>query len=1044
MSEKAMTGKDVLKRIAPVAISLVLIVLIALIVMSARGCSNQTPRIKDADKVYVKLGNMEITNDRLYTYMKQNYGVAELLRLVDEKLYATETANVKQEDLDKFIIQSVYKVDDLADYKGDAQKEWDTIIDSLLMNNLIKKEDVDTDEEKSVTNTSSNLWNIVRSYYKLQYARREWAKTEYVTKRENDRKKDGKEGLFDTDEIEEYYDENYSGTVNGLFIPFTSEKAALDAMKRFGINTNSTLLGKNGWITESFDYNTAYEIPRSVYLNPTQIYDAFIAMYNEIYAYQGKQIEASDYTKETDLKRSLSNVLTLLSDTVDAKKDDIRGNFELPLTATITGLDEEVSIHWALEENNCLTLGEDGKTVTYQSPSTKTTVKLTANLSLGEGDDKIESSFTYSLTVRTLAEGAEPDELQTWTVEAADLFEIYKFDYEKLEEKDIQLTWDTAGLTEINSTLASYLKYDSSHLKISDSASDFYKSYTMKPVSCGDYYFLMVKFEQTAAPSLEDETVKAEIIEKLTEELLTDNAINEMVYERRYNAGLNIYDRYLEAIYDYQYTYFYETTLKLTDYNKYKDSKKKEKAVIAKFKVGDKEETITADTLFNSLKDKYAVSITIDLINQYRVIDDKTLNQVYNPYTNEIFDKNLLKELLTNEVGNFRKNFELDYFTYSYLSYYGFTPNFPASYGWANFEKDYFGAFNDEELLTNSKFGGSIYTEALEELTKTLYTDLDDVTTPEESDVYKAMKEAYDKWFGLSVINLIVYVDNNYDSNIDTQTDTNDDTSDGFEDTTWTEEQRNLVDELIALLLEKAPETGETTISNQITALVTLYKNASYDLPTAAPTANDTIYSYNYWAKFKNAGLLIKFETSANYTSTSSLVQEFLDELDVMYQAARTLNLEGTFDVPLVSENNVETTYGYHKIIALAIQDPTELPSLSDVILYNLGNEASKYANSTVGYKKERYENAVKKLKDDYDIEYTSEYELDAEVKARIDAWYTNAVTEVSGEDVLSANLIQYLKDNKANIQAENQAEYLRLLDIIVEISERDLENKDK
>ena len=1038
MSEKALTGKDVVKRITPVAIAIVLIAIIALIVSSVKSCSNRKPTIENSDDVYLELGDLKITNDRLYTYMKQNYGTSELLRLVDEKLYAEEMAKVTNEDLDKFIYNSVYSVEDINEFKGDPQDNWEDIIDSLLMNNLINAADVDEESEKDVTNKDSKLWSVVRSYYKLQYARQEWAKQAYLDKVLADRKAEGKEGMFDADQITTRYEEKFTGAVQGIFIPYTSEKAALDAMKRFGINTNSTILTKNGWVTGSLDYNNTYELKDEDYLTPAQVYDALIKMYNEVYAYAGKEITSDCYAESIDVEKSLSNILLQLDDTVNSHKE-IKGNFVLPLTATYSDGTNvtEATIAWSVEGTGevILTLADDKKTVTFTAPTVKTDLKLTAKLSLGTGDDAETLTKNYTITAMPIEE-AEAETI--WTVKEAEAFKTYTFDYEKMEAQNVKVEWTNDELTAVNASVSSYLKYGSTNLKISNVSSDFYKSYTVKPISCGDYFCIMVKFDETAPQSKEELT--SEIEESLKADLLTENATNEMIYKHRQDAKLEIFDAYIEAIYDYQYTYFYETTLKLTDYAKFENSKKKEKTIVARFEVAGQKTEITADQLFNSLKDKYAVSTSVDLINQYQLISNKAYNDIYNPYIAEgTYNKDLLRELLTTEIGGFRKNFELDYFTYSYLSYYGFTPNFPADYGWTNFEKDYFGAFSDEELLTNANFGGSVYSEALDKLTKSLYTGITTEADMTNSDVATEMNKLYNEWYSLNVINLIVYVDANYDSTIDSQTDTDEDT-DGFEDSTWTAAQRALVPELIDLILAKASETGETTLANQITALVTLYKNASYEVPATAPTSSDTIYTYNYWAKFKMAGLLLKFETANSYNNSSELVEEFLDELQVMWNKAKDLGLSGTFELPLISNANVETTYGYHKIAALSMTEASDLPSFKDIEIHELVTEATENIDSTVSYKKDRYDTAVKTLKDKYNIEYVKDYAIDEAIKARIDAWYTPAVTAVSGSDVLSMNLIKYLEENKQNIKPADSTTYFRIFDEIIRVSKKDAE----
>ena len=304
------------------------------------------------------------------------------------------------------------------------------------------------------------------------------------------------------------------------------------------------------------------------------------------------------------------------------------------------------------------------------------------------------------------------------------------------------------------------------------------------------------------------------------------------------------------------------------------------------------------------------------------------------------------------------------------------------------------------------------------------------------------MKEAQEKWYGLKVVNLMVYVDNDFDSEVDTQSDkhTIDDDNYEFETSTWTDEQRALVDELLTKVLELADSTDKSGIYNQINEIVTNYKNAGFEEPLSAPTELDTIYTYNYWAKFKKAGLMLKVESAQDYSNTSSLAEEFLSELETMYKDIKEAGYEGTFDVPYISKNTTETTYGYHKIIALGVTDISKLPSEEDVLIYNLVQKASNNVNATVTYKKEIYNEAVKTLKDKYDIEYKSGYTLDTNIKSRIDTWYTNAVTELSGSDVLSAKFIEYLKDNKGSIVVSgDSAEFNRILDIIIKVSEEDL-----
>ena len=74
------------KKILPVAIGLVLILLIAGGVSLVKKSNDRTPSFKEANSVYVNYGDFKITNDHLYTLMKKDYGVTELLNMVDVKM----------------------------------------------------------------------------------------------------------------------------------------------------------------------------------------------------------------------------------------------------------------------------------------------------------------------------------------------------------------------------------------------------------------------------------------------------------------------------------------------------------------------------------------------------------------------------------------------------------------------------------------------------------------------------------------------------------------------------------------------------------------------------------------------------------------------------------------------------------------------------------------------------------------------------------------------------------------------------------------------
>ncbi len=321
----------------------------------------------------------------------------------------------------------------------------------------------------------------------------------------------------------------------------------------------------------------------------------------------------------------------------------------------------------------------------------------------------------------------------------------------------------------------------------------------------------------------------------------------------------------------------------------------------------------------------------------------------------------------------------------------------------------------------------------------------------EATDLYKAMKEKFDSWYGLNVVNLIVGIDTNYDGNFEQQSEKDEETG-VFAQTDWTQEQKDLAVELMNLvqtLLPQTAQSGKTAVYDQLTELVKVYNESSnlYD-PNAVPTADDTIYTFNYFAKYQQAGLVLKLESSQAYDSSSSLVEEFLDALSNIYKVAKAQNASDTFEAPYTA--TCETVYGFHLIYATSFKAQTELPTIEDIKLYNAIQDAKNNADATLDHKKAIYDEAVKQIKELTGDDYDSEYAIDSDVETKITTWYTPAVTEASGNNVLSESLINYLEgqleSNEIVIKDTSimtQAKYNELLNIIIEVSREDLKESE-
>lgn len=1091
-----------LKKMLPVAVGLVLIILIALTVSGVKKATNRTPAVEDAKEVYAKYGDYEITKDRIYTLMKNNYGVSETLNWVDEQLYADEikAINVSDEAYVSYVKNAVFGNDDFAsmtnDEKEAAQKAWDDVLSSLQISNILTKADA---ADNAYDHETSKAWETVKDYYKIQYAREQYARKAYLENyyANSDYTEEKPFAMTNaedsTNSIEAYFKANYSDKVIALFVPFSSEKAAKDMMKEAGINVDSNVLGANdGWIKASYDYYTKAEIEDADKMSYQDVVKAFFAMYNKVNAYLNGGadiITAADYQETVAAKQTAYLVASAIDDAI--KAGHFGRTLQLPTEITVNGETEKATIEWTTTSENYADINsehvvsgkfENGDKVSESE--NQYTVDVVLNYTITFKGEKVVKSATIEMTAELVSEAtyATPAE-GTWTAEIAvanvepfktieftEAFLAKEFDY-------CNFIWDGKKCDEVNEALCESLIGDSATLKIDDDPAKVYTSYTVTPISAGNYYFLVLKLGDIKGEELfvkdEDgnnakdangnyqiasQAIYDEIVAKKLEELVDENAISEMIYENRYNHGIKLFDSYIEAMYEYEYNNFYETTLSKSEYNKFEKSKKTKKAVVASIQLeaGKKKSAVelTAEDLFGKMEAKYATNYVTSLIDNYILISNKVYNDIYNPFTKETYNKEALKNLTQSEIATLKKNFEADYFTYSYLSYYGFTPNFPAKYGWAKFIKDYFVAFDDYELLTVSTYGGSIYSNAISKLTKDLDLDL----------IMTEMQNNSNDWFATTVYNLLITLDFNYDAD-----DANENNSANIiaEKDHWTPELDALAAELAAFLYKVAPQTGAASLNDQMNALVTLYKEAAYDYNeadfNAALTANTSIYDFNYFGKYKLQGLSIKWESAQNYDASSSIVDEFKEECVKLWNKADQLGLmDKTFDAPLLSDM-VFTDYGWHMIACTGATAKVALPTIDEVKAYRAitklseAKEALETAKTNVetysanGYNVASYQAAQKAAEDELakaEAEVKAlglelDYKLDEDAQKRIDTWYTAAEKTVDGGTLVTRYYLNTIDTNKLTINSkvvtkDMYANYLEL--VIAECDKADNE----
>ena len=1082
-----------LKRIAPVGIAIVLVFLITITVTLIQDANDRTPEVSNSDKVYVSYKDLTVTNEKIYNLMKNQYGLAELLNMVDGKLFEKEVnaLDVNDPAYLEFINEQVFGTKDPSELDAEeAQEIWDGIIDSLrITGQLTAAQAKDKDYTKNGANNSeeSAVWTSVKSHYKLSYVREEWAKAEYIKKHLENRE-DG--NMFDMTEaenavnsVEKYFNDNYKGSVTGFFIPFTSEKAALEMMKKHGINTHDKVLGANdGWVSSSYDYFSQVKVEEKDMLSYTEVLEAFFKMYNEVYSYlnEGKDIITTDtYTKELKVVNTIQAIILAVQKQLEDNKYGT--TVTLPSVVTVDG-EGEATLTWSVDNEKFGKVEENVLTGIFD------------NADDGELEIKLSFKVEYKDETRTgnIAidlEGVLNESTNEWepakdtvaTVDpiTAQPFYTYQFTEAFLnananEEGNFKFQWTYEEASEFNSTLANYLSVDSTNLKLSEKPKEAYKSYTIEPVKVGNYYCLILKladheqtelFEKDADGEnakndkgeyiIADEALYNEIVEKMTEELLTDNAINEMLYEKRQAHNLQFFDSYIEALYEYEYNYFYKTTLKANEFDEYKKSTKNQTKLIASAqkeagnKKGDKIE-FTAQDLFEKLEPKYGASSVATLVENYILVADKELNNIYNPYTEEILNESQYKNLMNSEISTLRKNFDRDYFTFESLAYYGFTPNFSAKYGWKQFIKDYFVVYSDQELLTSSTYGGSIYADALAQY-------IDNAYTIEE--IYNKMVETHTAQYSVTVTNLLVTLD--YDYNADDANQSNNanimaEADNWKAETAIAKTQNEYAVELLNYMYEWANQTNGATLVDQLKALVALYNEAAYEYDETswenALAQNKSVYDYNYFGKYKLVGLNITVQANTNITQDSAesgYDETFCEEAKLLWDEVNALNLLGIkLDAPIIQEKPFLTEFGYHKLAVETTAEKKALPEKAELIKYIEFYRAQTLVNNVqteideldktidtylesgydvssqeaqrayLEYKLEKYEALLDEVCEKYSLE--SDYELDDEVQAIMKDLYTPVETELEGGTLVTRKYIEAIKQ----IIADNAIEY--------------------
>lgn len=770
----------------------------------------------------------------------------------------------------------------------------------------------------------------INEYFDLEYRRTVYAKRAY--------KEWIKNNPFDAETLEsaylEKYASKYNDSVDAIVVTFDSETEALAILELYGVDTENLSTSEN-WI------NKEKEAQRLIWVE-------------EIEALEEK---LDNVTNETE-KDKINTQITELEEKIYSLGVD---NIE----KTVYMSELEVQQIFVDMYNFMNAFFKGGDVSNYYDENGKLNPKYNilvenvhyevvekeVNEVVGDEDTKVTKKFIEIIG----------------NVEEEKMNANCKLTYAENESADIDST--------LNTYLFTTLKYGESYY--------FRDTYTQKPIalSGNSSYFLAIVLEKYEGAELEydfddevdedltapSEELLAEINEYLSVEKFNDDILTQMLLELRTEKGLVIYDNFLEGMYKAAWDYLYATTLAMEDYPEYKVNKKNSDTLV--FTLG--EEVVTADTFFELLEEAHGPQTVLSLMSNHFVLSNPEFNELYNHETGEIYDEEAFKEAIETSVKNVKYYFNAGYYASS---------GFDADYGWENFLRDYLRMEDEYELVLNA--AGS--EDAFKKFYETQY-DYDAIV--------EKMKELYkEEYYGLSVINVIVFTDYNRDGNPD-----NYELNEDKENTYWTAEQEALAKELLEKIYKAAPATGEAGLESQLTAVVKEY--------------NEATYSDETWGIYKKYGLKAKAEGVQSYDNTSSLVEEFHDKMfEIYYDIEKEGKTGITFDAPYQVDGSFVTSYGYHKVAITeaadriyATEDPDKTLGYEALRDSQLALITENVGKLYLEMQEEDYEDNKEEILEE--LGFDADYEIDDQLLYAIEEYYVPAIEALENETEMDLQL---------------------------------------
>lgn len=980
----------ILKKTLPIFAVVILILVIVLTASAVKKNNAKSPNVESKDEIYLEvkeeLGGRNftysVTKGKIYEDLKGQIGLSSLVTMINKEVLKKEQnadgksywdlAREATDDEDKLEIENRMDKDIYGDKDVDAlsdEEKQELIHDFVLTMYSGYGYTIDEANVKA----SEDL----KDHYTLVLAKELYAK-DALRKAISE-----KEDYFSSEDIEKYYNDHYNKSYYAIIIPFESSTQADVALQQLGLTTSSCWSKVE--VKETTEGSDIYTKDTKGAASVKEVVDAFIKLYNTVYAYTGKEITADLYSV-IDLDAEIVSDAIFA---VEELKEHGVGGFttsEEFKNYSDAALQKLEALQGELTAKN---VTEEGVSKAITNITEATTLVVTDGALPAENAEigkKVEAAYNA-------IKGYSASSIQ---FNLTDTESVLYWDYDVLAEYDSTLP------SKLNNSLSVYAPFTTADDNASSNSSDA-TWYTKSVITNNGVSYLILKLGAVPTAELNDAlkaTIKDELTKEKVDEISTED-LETKVCELREKYNVVIYDKALQKEY-------------IANCDKYsvehKANKKNSDTLVAK--IDGKE--FTTDELFNFLDKTLGLASAISEITQQRMIANTYFDKYYDAATGKWTDEG--KELKEN----LRENIEaqrLNFLSGAY-AYYGYTPS--SDYTWEDFMFDINGVRTEKELAMLSLYGtvsNDYIKKTIEFVSVNEETEFDKVAflMSEEDALASAawtvlqtrMNDLVTDKFTVNGEHLLVskYADpaDPYKSGTPVSP------MNAEDENKWTDEEKALAKELIEKIYEYLL-TVEGTYTTKLGNIVTAFKNAPYNVagtPVVVNSSNEKLdYVLEYpggsinVSQYKSAGLCVKFESLGTF-SEGKMVKEFENAVKTVWAKDKEDNDSNriTIYADELGKHAIETEFGYHLYINLSSTFVNEyvsagetvataIPSLQEIRANNMITALNALLSDDLAdSEKEKINNKVKEL----------EEIVTSEVKTAINLYYSSVIAEFTG-----------------------------------------------